>query len=477
MIHRGQQSGQHLVIVTVDTLLLVASLFITHHLHSMLNAQLGIFKIPPPFHEYALLVYLVIPVWLSLGFLFGLHDMHGGTWSGAAIFWALIKQHGIGLILLSLILFIGQIVINRSLVGLFALSSLLSMLLFRLLILARLRYLYRTGQGQMRMLLVGEPSASMDRFLRRASGETCPTKIIGCLSTVQPEEVDGTTERDGELLLPPFLGTPEDLEGILKEHAVDQVLFFPPFNQPQAGQRCLEVCSTLGIAAYFSVDWMHLPDVSVRFLSLDAQPFVYYDKQIGRGRGMAFKAGLDFVSALFGMLLLAPLFFLVALACLLFQGRPVIYRQERVGLNGRRFEILKFRTMKANADALEPSEDSPVTMKEASDPRITPLGRFLRKSSLDEIPQLFNVLNGSMSLVGPRPLPIEEQQRIEGTPRRRLSMKPGITGLWQVSGRSDLDFEQWMELDLYYVDNWSFGLDLRVMLRTFWVVLRGKGAR
>jgi lipopolysaccharide/colanic/teichoic acid biosynthesis glycosyltransferase len=163
-------------------------------------------------------------------------------------------------------------------------------------------------------------------------------------------------------------------------------------------------------------------------------------------------------------------------------GRPILYSQDRIGYRGRRFRMLKFRSMVPDAEQQRDEltamneMDGPV-FKIAGDPRITPLGRLLRRFSLDELPQLLNVFVGSMSLVGPRPLPVAEQQQISGAMRRRLSMRPGITGLWQVSGRNDLQFEQWMQKDLEYLDNWSNLQDLKLLLLTIPAVLGGRGAR
>jgi lipopolysaccharide/colanic/teichoic acid biosynthesis glycosyltransferase len=163
-------------------------------------------------------------------------------------------------------------------------------------------------------------------------------------------------------------------------------------------------------------------------------------------------------------------------------GRPILFSQDRIGYHGRRFRMHKFRSMVKGAeqarDALSTQNemDGPV-FKISADPRITPFGRFIRKYSLDELPQLFNVVSGSMSLVGPRPLPVKEQQQISGPMRRRLSMKPGITGLWQVSGRSNLSFEEWMKMDLEYLDNWSNVEDIRLLVLTLPAVLAGRGAR
>jgi len=160
---------------------------------------------------------------------------------------------------------------------------------------------------------------------------------------------------------------------------------------------------------------------------------------------------------------------------------PIWFRQVRCGLNGRKFTFYKFRSMHEGAEERREEltgfnmMNGPV-FKMKNDPRITRVGRFLRKSSLDELPQLFNVLRGDMSFVGPRPLPVAEAEEIKGWQRRRLSMKPGITGLWQVSGRNQIDFHDWVKMDLEYIDRWSFWLDFKILLKTIPTVLSGKGA-
>jgi lipopolysaccharide/colanic/teichoic acid biosynthesis glycosyltransferase len=179
---------------------------------------------------------------------------------------------------------------------------------------------------------------------------------------------------------------------------------------------------------------------------------------------------------------LAPLLLLLALLARFLGGSPLLYVQRRGGLYGRPFDMLKFRTMRVGAEAeraflLAQNEmDGPV-FKLTNDPRVTPFGRVLRRFSLDELPQLLNVLRGQMSLVGPRPLPLEETAALTGGHRRRLSMRPGLTCLWQVGGRSELPFTEWMALDLDYVDRWSLGLDLAILLRTIPAIIRGRGAR
>jgi exopolysaccharide biosynthesis polyprenyl glycosylphosphotransferase len=195
---------------------------------------------------------------------------------------------------------------------------------------------------------------------------------------------------------------------------------------------------------------------------------------------LAAKRLIDIVGGAIGLVVLSPLLLGIAVSILLTDGRPVIYRQERVGLHGRRFMVVKFRSMVKDADALldglrDQNEIKGQAFKMTADPRITRVGRFLRKSSLDELPQLWNVLRGEMSLVGPRPPLPSEVEGYDVWHRRRLSMKPGMTGLWQIEGRHEPEFDQWVEKDLEYIDRWSPWLDIQIILRTIPAMLRTEG--
>jgi exopolysaccharide biosynthesis polyprenyl glycosylphosphotransferase len=191
---------------------------------------------------------------------------------------------------------------------------------------------------------------------------------------------------------------------------------------------------------------------------------------------------IDFAVSLTLIVLLSPLFLVVAIFIKFTSPGPVFFVQKRLGLSKRRFSIYKFRTMVVDAEKkmheLEDlNEVSGPVFKMRKDPRITPVGRFLRKTSIDELPQLFNVLKGEMSLVGPRPLPVRDYEGFDQDwQRRRFSVVPGITCLWQVNGRSSVSFEQWMELDMQYIDQWSLWLDLKILARTIPAVLKGSGA-
>jgi exopolysaccharide biosynthesis polyprenyl glycosylphosphotransferase len=206
--------------------------------------------------------------------------------------------------------------------------------------------------------------------------------------------------------------------------------------------------------------------------------------QTGTGEGwpLVVKRTLDIAISFALLVLLSPVFVAVALAIKCTSPGPVFFLQERIGLNKRRFKICKFRTMVPDAErlmsALESrNEASGPVFKIRNDPRITQIGRFLRRTSIDELPQLINVLKGDMSLVGPRPLPVRDYEGFnEDWQRRRFSVKPGITCLWQVNGRNGISFDQWMLLDLQYMDEWSLWLDLKILARTVPAVMRGSGA-
>jgi exopolysaccharide biosynthesis polyprenyl glycosylphosphotransferase len=282
--------------------------------------------------------------------------------------------------------------------------------------------------------------------------------------------------------LPPHLGNVADLAKLLHEQAIDRVLFFPPFETPEHAGPALVRCEAMGIPAGFSIALVHGAVTPAQVVSLFDLPFLSFDPSPKRPEALAIKHGLDVVAAATLLLLLVPLLTFIALAIRISMGRPIFFSQERAGLYGRRFRMFKFRTMDIDAEQRRSSLEALNEMggpvfKATHDPRITRLGRLLRRLSLDELPQLFHVLLGTMSLVGPRPLPIAEQQNIRGWHRRRLSMKPGITGLWQVSGRNDVGFEEWMRLDLAYVDRWSLLEDFRILFKTIPTVLLGRGAR
>ncbi len=269
----------------------------------------------------------------------------------------------------------------------------------------------------------------------------------------------------------------------LRRNVVDELVIYLPFASfYHYWSRVAPLCLHNGIAIRLNSDVFGMR--KARWFTDDHGGGYYIATHTGAGEGwpLAIKRALDVAISLLLLALFGPIMIAAAIAIKLTSEGPVLFLQERIGLNKRRFKIYKFRTMIPNAERLMRSlesknEASGPVFKIKDDPRITPVGRFLRRSSIDELPQLLNVLRGDMSLVGPRPLPVRDYEGFsEDWQRRRFSVTPGITCLWQVNGRSDVSFEEWMLLDLKYLDEWSLWLDLKILAKTVPAVLKGAGA-
>jgi exopolysaccharide biosynthesis polyprenyl glycosylphosphotransferase len=277
---------------------------------------------------------------------------------------------------------------------------------------------------------------------------------------------------------------PQVLIEMLHEHSVSGVLVSAKHAQFERVENVIKLCEVEGVEAWLVADFFATQIARASFDELSGHPLIVFRSTPETSWQMVAKLLLDFFGALLLLVVAAlPMLAIAALIKLTSAG-PVMFRQQRSGLNGAPFSIYKFRTMATNAEQLKHelaamNEMSGPVFKVTNDPRVTPLGKILRKFSLDELPQLFNVLRGEMSLVGPRPLPVDEVKRFNDLAhRRRLSVKPGLTCLWQVSGRNKIsDFRDWVRLDLQYIDNWSIWLDLTILLRTVPVVLLGTGAK
>ncbi|HKP63001.1 MAG TPA: sugar transferase [Polyangiales bacterium] len=462
--------------LVLDAGMVVGSIFLASSLHQLLRPLWPPLRVPPNFEAHATLVYLVLPLWLVLSVMFRLHVAVAQRVGQAELLVRLTKLHVAGLAALSIVQFVTHSVINRSLVALFLLSTFALMYLQRTAAIAWARFQYRRGTGRERLLLIGLPSRRMSEFVRAALASPDPPQLLGYLEAA-PD--DGEPPPDAPPL--PCLGTLDELSQVLHAQAVDHVMFFPPANRPERLREALAACEEVGVTASFSLELVQLAAAVPRVTEHYDHAFASFETSPKRADALAIKYGLDPLIA--GLLLIATAPLTLAIACAIWAstGRPIFYAQDRTGWNGRPFRMYKFRSMRVGAeeerDALtDVNQMSGPVFKLRDDPRVTGLGRALRKTSLDELPQLWNVLTGSMSLVGPRPLPLSEQAQIRGWQRRRLTMKPGLTCLWQVSGRSDVDFVDWMLLDLKYVNEWSLWLDLLILLKTVPVVLFGRGA-
>jgi exopolysaccharide biosynthesis polyprenyl glycosylphosphotransferase len=276
----------------------------------------------------------------------------------------------------------------------------------------------------------------------------------------------------------PLLGRLDEIERVLHESVVDEVAICLPFSMWDKVDAITQIAEDEGKIVRVPMDVLGRTFSSGRMEELDGTPVYSLVSGPDRVIGLALKRGIDIVASLLALVVLSPIFAVVAVA-IRRDGGPAFFRQVRVGLHGRQFTVVKFRTMTVDAEARYAevaalSDTRGAAFKMTNDPRITPVGRFLRRTSLDELPQFWNVLRGEMSLVGPRPAPPREVEGYDLWHRRRLSMKPGITGLWQVTARQSDDFEERAELDLSYIDRWSLWLDFKILARTLPAAFEGR---
>ena len=281
----------------------------------------------------------------------------------------------------------------------------------------------------------------------------------------------------------PLVATLESLPEFLRRNVVDEVANYLPLRSFYAhASQVAALCELHGIILRFDSDIFGLKRAQSQSDQITGDHHITCYPGMGSGWPLILKRVIDFTGALIALFLLAPVLLIAAFLVKLTSPGPVFFFQERVGYNKRRFRIFKFRTMvpgaeKMMSDLERLNEVSGPVFKIRHDPRITPIGKYLRRASIDELPQLINVLKGDMSLVGPRPLPVRDYNGFnEDWQRRRFSVRPGITCLWQVNGRSSITFEQWMKLDLQYMDEWSLWLDIKILARTIPAVLKGSGA-
>ncbi len=278
------------------------------------------------------------------------------------------------------------------------------------------------------------------------------------------------------------LGTVDELGAVLDRNVIDEVVFAVPRERLEEVEKALLLCEEQGVPVKLHLRFLPRRIARLSLEDLDGMPMLSFGTAPDDAVALALKRVFDVAVSALALGLGAPLFAALALAVKLESPGPVLFRQRRVGRNGREFTLYKFRSMQDGAEkdlgSLQHYNemDGPV-FKMRDDPRVTRVGRFLRRTSLDEIPQFWNVLKGEMSVVGPRPPLPQEVKAYARWQRRRLSVKPGITCTWQVSGRNEVDFRRWMELDLRYIDTWTLWGDLRIFFRTIPAVFLGRGAR
>jgi len=387
----------------------------------------------------------------------------------------IVRSAGLAFGLVILILFmVKEQSISRLFLGLFSLNSALLLIVAKIAYKQVIRRMQKSGVNVINAIVIGSEKPAEKLINNLFEQFEFGYKVHGCLD---PEK-----ERVGRKVgKSEVIGSTDQLAEIIEKYSIDEVFVAMPVYKIRGMNKIMYLCEEVGIRLSLIADWLK-PNIAKTVVRnfLDSPVITYTSTPTAVGQ-LIMKEIFDRILSALLLIFSSPVFLLISVSIKVTSPGAAIFQQTRAGLNGRNFQMLKFRTMIKNAEAMKEKlegqneMDGPV-FKIKDDPRVTKVGKFLRKTSLDELPQLINVVRGEMSLVGPRPPVPQEVSQYERWQRRRLSMKPGITCFWQISGRNEVTFEDWMTLDLKYIDNWSFGLDLIILIKTIPIVLTGKGA-
>jgi exopolysaccharide biosynthesis polyprenyl glycosylphosphotransferase len=340
----------------------------------------------------------------------------------------------------------------------------------RLVLRLAMEQLRRQGRNLRYVLVLGAGPRAQAFAAKLEGHQELGLRVVGFLDDSPTYDLPGDWK---------YLGTLERLEEVLHAGVIDEVAICLPFSQWSLIDTITRVCEEEGKIVRIPMDVMDRAISVGKVEELDGTPVFSLVSGPDRTIALAAKRLLDVTVSVIGLVLLSPILLVIAIAIALDDGRPILFRQERMGLHGRPFRVIKFRTMDRDAEARlddlqHRNEIQGRAFKMTNDPRVTRVGRLLRRTSLDELPQLLNVFLGEMSLVGPRPPLPGEVDGYDLWHRRRLSMKPGITGLWQVRARREPEFDRWVAADLEYIDRWSLWLDVKILARTIPAALEGR---
>jgi len=422
-------------------------------------------------NQYKVLAFLVVLLWTILLDQFSLGRV------------GRLKMYSISFIEYTTIIIVGSILLFASIVildfnsvsrislGVFALLNFIVLYFFKYVVSATMKYFRREGMNSRLILIIGDKDSTyfIDRLIE--------TKDWGYrIWAIMSNDKEVYDIYGSEYHIIPY---ESDLSVIIDNRAIDEVFYCKSSLDQNEIQRYIYSCAEVGVVFRMQSMLLNYVKMQSTLSFLNQMPFLTFRNTPDNYLALKLKVIIDyFVSALV-LIILSPV--MIAIAILIkMDGGPVFFLQKRTGLNGRHFMCYKFRTMVVNAENLKESlmtkneQEGPV-FKIKDDPRVTRIGRFLRKTSLDELPQFINVLKGDMAIVGPRPPIPAEVKQYKRWQNRRLSMKPGITCIWQVSGRNNIPFDQWMKMDMQYIDTWSLKLDLLIILKTVRVIFTGDG--
>jgi len=494
--HRRQwRIFECIAMIILDAILVVISFRLAYHLryHVFFNNQLlatfrynlhGIesnspatLKIPPdsltPFNYFQSLEIGIVIGLILIFTLRGLYKIRlTGTWFRQV--WTIVSSTTLGLALLITYYFIFQPISNSRLLVPFVWATAILILCFaRLIVSSIMGILYRLGLGETRLLVVGSGRLGKMIMQHIVANPNLGYNIVGFLHDMNESPSDFGRFK--------MLGTLDDLGMVIRSMQIDEVIIALPSYLHQQSIRSVRLCERLGTSFKLVPDLYELSLSRIDMEAIEGIPLIGI-KQVSINSLQGFITRVvDIIVALLILIIGFPLWLCIAFAVAISSPGGIFYKQTRIGLAGRPFKVYKFRSMYQDADArlaglLALNEAQGPLFKIKDDPRITSIGRFLRHTSFDEIPQLFNVIKGEMSLVGPRPALPHEVAQFDELQRERLVVKPGMTGLWQIRGRSDISFDEGVLMDLYYIENWSLRLYFQTLIRTIPVVLFGRGA-
>jgi len=469
MLKERAQLVARMTIVS-DLVMLVTSFLIAFYCRGLFEPRLG------DINNYIWILLPAIPIWYHFLARHNLYVSMRRYSVGQIVVRLFVSHVFCGVAISAIVLFLDREDFSRALILLFVATSFVLLTLQRTLAKATLAYVRRKGYNLRYCMVVGTQEKSKE-FLRLVEKHAdWGMRVRG---VVQIKTGDLVHDVEGHKVL----GRLEDLVSLCKDEPVDDVVFCIPKDLLVDIDPYLIQLEELGITVRMVLDFydLNLYRKDLSFFDNTLPILTFYAKSLD-AQQLLMKRVLDVVGGLVGVVLTTLIFPFVAAAIKWEDPGPVFFGQNRVGENGRTFKIWKFRSMYQDAEArkkelLDRNEMNGAIFKIKDDPRVTRVGKFLRKTSLDEFPQFWNVLKGEMSLVGTRPPTPDEVKGYENWQRRRITIKPGVTGMWQVNGRSQIDdFDEIVKLDLLYIDSWNIWLDIRILFKTLWVVFSRQGS-
>jgi exopolysaccharide biosynthesis polyprenyl glycosylphosphotransferase len=428
---------------------------------------------PYSFQSHLWLLAVTAVVWTPLLWAWGFHRARRTDQPGIET-WKVFKIVAVGMLALVAAVVARKFDPSRAFLGLFAGLDFALLALFRLAAAATAHHQRKRGYDRLYVLVAGTGKAARQHLAALREHPEWGLEAKGVLSEAPKLALDTVAGL-------PVMGSVADLPDLLRREVVDEVHFAVSRRTLERLDAAVGTCDEMGVTARIVMGFLGRLNSRPSLETLEGSAVLTLASAPRDEAALLAKRVFDVAFSAALLLAASPVLILAALAVKISSPGPVLFRQKRSGMNGRVFTLYKFRTMVQDAEArraelLPRNEmDGPV-FKIKDDPRVTKAGRILRKLSIDELPQLWNVLRGDMSVVGPRPPIPEEVEQYQRWQRRRLSMRPGITCIWQVSGRNRVDFRRWMEMDLEYIDRWSLGLDFRILLKTIPAVLFSRGA-